>query len=84
MTDLANRALVSRSAMTGCGPLRTLVQGWWGYVSFFAKLFTLAMNAVAAVKIAKTPKPSLSSTPATSLAPAGWDAASWTKTTPDV
>ena len=48
-------------AMVKSWTLRTLVQGWWGYISFFANLFTLAMNAVAAIKIAKLASPSLSS-----------------------
>jgi hypothetical protein len=64
--------------------LRTLVQGWWGYISFFANLFTLAMNAVAAVKIAQTPRPSLSSTTANSLDAAGWESARSETTAPDV
>ena len=48
-------------AMLKSWTLRTFVQGWWGYISFFANLFTLAMNAVAAVKVVKLQPPSLSS-----------------------
>jgi hypothetical protein len=57
--------------------LRTLVQGWWGYISFFANLFTLAMNTVAAVKIARLPPPSLSSIPETAVAAAEEGSPAW-------
>ncbi len=39
---------------------RTLVQGWWGYVSFFANIFTVLMNVVSAVKVLRLPRPQLS------------------------
>jgi hypothetical protein len=39
---------------------RTLVQGWWGYISFFVNWFVLVMNLVAAIKLSRLPHPSIS------------------------
>ena len=36
----------------------TIVQGWWGLISFFANIFTLLMNLVALVKLLRLPAPS--------------------------
>jgi hypothetical protein len=41
---------------------RTLVQGWWGLISFFlANPFTIVMNLVALVQARRLPAPQLSS-----------------------
>jgi hypothetical protein len=41
---------------------RTLVQGWWGLISFFlANPFTILMNLVALVQARRLPAPQLSS-----------------------
>ena len=37
---------------------RTLVQGWWGYISFFVNWFCLAANGVAYVRASRLPEPS--------------------------
>lgn len=35
----------------------TVVQGWWGYISFFANIFTILMNLVALVKLLRLRPP---------------------------
>ena len=35
----------------------TVVQGWWGYISFFANIFTVLMNVVALVKLLRLERP---------------------------
>jgi len=35
----------------------TLLQGWWGYISFFANIFAVIMNLVALVKLLRLPAP---------------------------
>ena len=37
--------------------LRTLWQGWWGYISFFVNWFVLVMNLIAWRRFAKLPPP---------------------------
>jgi hypothetical protein len=39
--------------------LKTLVQGWWGYISFFVNWFVLAANAVVFVRAGKLGAPQL-------------------------
>jgi hypothetical protein len=36
---------------------RTLVQGWWGFISFFVNWFCLAANAVAYLRASRLPEP---------------------------
>jgi hypothetical protein len=36
---------------------RTLVEGWWGMISFFANWFCLAVNAVAWLSASRMPAP---------------------------
>lgn len=36
---------------------RTLVQGWWGMISFFANWFCIAGNAVAYLRASRLPEP---------------------------
>ena len=43
--------------------LRTLWQGWWGLISFFANAFTILANVVYLLKLRRLPSPQLSSTP---------------------
>jgi hypothetical protein len=46
---------------------RTLVQGWWGIISFFiSNPFTILMNLVALVQAKRLPPPQHSSAPAES------------------
>jgi hypothetical protein len=40
--------------------LRTLWQGWWGYISFFVNWFVLAMNLRALLAYRALPQPQLS------------------------
>jgi hypothetical protein len=42
--------------------LRTLWQGWWGYISFFVNWFVLATNLVAFFKLRALAPPQLSTT----------------------
>jgi hypothetical protein len=42
---------------------RTLVQGWWGYISFFVNWFVLVANVVAWVQFSRLPRPTLSGNP---------------------
>jgi hypothetical protein len=37
--------------------LRTLWQGWWGYISFFVNWFVLAANLAAYLKLRGLPQP---------------------------
>ena len=39
---------------------KTLVQGWWGYVSFFVNWFVLAANLAAWLKLRRLERPTLS------------------------
>ena len=48
----------------GCGvkavqsfTLRTLWQGWWGFISFFANVFVLLANLVAWLQLRNLPQP---------------------------
>jgi len=42
---------------------RTLVQGWWGIISFFVNWFFLVENVVAWVQFSRLPRPTLSGNP---------------------
>jgi hypothetical protein len=36
---------------------RTLIEGWWGVISFFANWFCLATNAIAWLRASRLPEP---------------------------
>ena len=40
---------------------QTLVQGWWGVISFFANILTILANLVALFKVTRLPAPQLGS-----------------------
>jgi hypothetical protein len=42
---------------------RTLVQGWWGFISFFVNWFVLLANVAAWIQYSKLPRPTLSGNP---------------------
>jgi hypothetical protein len=55
--------------------LRTLVQGWWGAISFFFNWFVLGTNAVAWLKLRRLAEPTISGTDGLAPAPGPsvWD-----------
>jgi hypothetical protein len=36
---------------------RTLIQGWWGYISFFVNLFDVSTDIVALIRFSRLPPP---------------------------